>query len=282
MLKQLDRIQLAVPDASAAAETFSSLFGAMKVGEGELPHMRARRTTMALGDIEVDLLQPAGTGAVDMFVNIWGGGLFGVGFSTDDPADIMQRIIANTVPFTMMGDRIYTEPLEPGGIRIVVSPTPEESRPRVGLLSHVYEVTNPVDDLEATVDYYTTIFGLDPEKFAPIASDQYGYTGTLTLFDPPDRLDRFEVTGITDPKGAMGRFHEKRGDSLYMCFAEVDDFDALCSSLERAEARYTLDDAQPDGKPDVLFIHPQSLHGMLMGISLSGVAWRWSSGGGYH
>lgn len=48
--------------------------------------------------------------------------------------------------------------------------------------------------------------------------DRFGYTGTLTLFDPPGRLDRI----VTDPKSPMGRWAAKRGNSLYMCYAETD------------------------------------------------------------
>jgi len=283
MLTKLDRIQLAVPDASEAAQTFAEYFESSAVREGELPHLKAHMTVICLGDSEVELLEPTGEGAVKDFVDTWGGGLFGVGFTTPDMGDMLTRIIQNQAQMTMVGDRIHLEPHSTTGLRTVISPAPDTQAVSVGVLSHIYEVTNPVSDLQAATDYYTDLFGLDTEKFNPISSDQYGYTGTLTLFDPPTRLDRIEVTQITNYDAAMGRFHQRRGNGLYMCFAEVDDFPALHERLESAGARYGLDVPPEEGaEPDVLFVHPKSLHGMFMGISKTGAAWRWSSGSTYH
>jgi hypothetical protein len=86
------------------------------------------------------------------------------------------------------------------GINAVLS-THHERNP-VGMIKWIYEVTNVVGDWRAASDRYAKIF--------------FGYTGTLTLFNPPERLDRIEISQITDYEKAMGRFHRKRGDSLYM------------------------------------------------------------------
>lgn len=283
MLTNLDRIQLAVPDAKAAAKTFAEYFGAVTLREGKLPHLQSRVTVLGAGDSEVELLEATGEGPVKDFIDTWGGGLFGVGFATPDMGEILVGLTKNQAQMTMVGEKIYLEPSPNTGLRAVISPAPDTERARVGLLSHIYEVTNPVSDLQAAADYYSELFGLDASKFNAISSDLYGYTGTLTLFDPPDRLDRIEVTQIADYGAAMGRFHKRRGNGLYMCFSEVDDFGALRDRLESAGARYDIDAPQKEGAdPDVLFIHPKSLHGMLMGISLTGAAWRWSSGSAYH
>ena len=279
MLTKLDRIQLAVPNAEEAAQTFAEYFESAAVREGELPHLKAHMTVIGLGDSEVELLEPTGEGAVKDFVDTWGGGLFAAGFTTPDMGDMLTRIMQNQAQMTMVGERLHLEPHSTTGLRAVISPVPDTEAVGVGLLSHIYEVTNPVSDLQAATDYYTALFGLDAEKFSPISSEQYSYTGTLTLFDPPERLDRIEVTQITDNDAAMGRFYQRRGNGLYMCFAEVDDFAALRESLESAGARYGLDVPPEEGaEPDVLFVHPKSLHGMFMGISQTGAAWRWSSG----
>ncbi len=283
MLTKLDRIQIAVPNAQEAAETFTEYFDSAAVREGELPHLKAHMTVIGLGDSEVELLEATGEGPVKDFVDLWGGGLFAVGFTTPDMGDMLNRIMRSQSQMTMVGDRIHLEPHSATGLRAVISPVPDTEAVNVGLLSHIYEVTNPVSDLQAATDYYTDLFGLDPEKFNPISSEQYGYIGTLTLFDPPTRLDRIEVTQITDYDAAMGRFHQRRGNGLYMCFAEVDDFAALRERLEGSGARYGLDVPPDEGaEPDVLFIHPKSLHGTFMGISQTGAAWRWSSGSTYH
>lgn len=64
-----------------------------------------------------------------------------------------------------------------------------------------------------------------------------------------------------------------------MCFAETDRFDALRQRLDAAGARYALRDPRDlGGQPNVLFVHPKSLGGVLLGVSATGVAWEWSSG----
>ena len=278
MLEYLDRIQLAVPDADAAAKTFTECFDAESVGEADCGTLSARQVTVRVGDSEVELLEPKGPGPVADAVGGWGGGLFGAGFATADPDGVAASLEAAKVPTTVEGDRLYFGPTPVGGLRGVISPDRSDSSEKAGVLSHIYEVTNPVKDFQAAVDHYATAFGLDDGKFCPIQSDAYAYDGSLTLFDPPAKLDRIEVTQTTDETAAMGRFYKRRGESFYMCFAEVDDFSALRERLDAAKARYALDPNVEEGvEPDVLFVHPKSLHGMLMGISLTGVAWRWSS-----
>ena len=81
------------------------------------------------------------------------------------------------------------------------------------------------------------IFALRQSRFSEIGNERFGYQGTLTLFDPPNRLDRIELSQtFADQPGAMRRFVERRGDSLYMCFVETDSFDALRDRLVAAGA----------------------------------------------
>ena len=107
-------------------------------------------------------------------------------------------------------------------------------------------------------------------------SDRFGYVGTLTLFDPPNRLDRIELSQVTDEVHAMGRFAKKWGDSLYMCYVEVHDWPAVRSRLLDAGARYTPRGSDPASDPDGGWVHPKELHGLLLGISRTGLAWEWS------
>jgi 4-hydroxyphenylpyruvate dioxygenase-like putative hemolysin len=152
--------------------------------------------------------------------------------------------------------------------------TQHAQRTPVGLIKWLYEVTNIVDDHQAAAAFYAETFDLDPSRFSPIASKDYGYKGQLTLFDPPARLDRIELSQITDPSRAMGRFAAQRGQSIYMCYVETDDVAAVIDRLERRNARFARrrDEQNPEG----LFIHPKSLHGVLMGVSRTNLAWLWS------
>ena len=67
----------------------------------------------------------------------------------------------------------------------------------------------------------------------------------------------------------MGRFYRKRGQSIYMCYMEAADTSEIGRRLQARGTPWT------PGR-DSMFIHPKSLHGMLMGISRTTYAWSWS------
>ncbi len=271
MLSYVDRVQLVVSDRTETAAKWGRLFGAVVAGEDESPFLSARRTTVQAGDSLVELLEPAGDGPVRDFASRWGTGLYGVGFATGDMLQMARHLDSHEVRFTREGDALFLAVTETDGMPTMI--VPERAREPVGLLRHIYEVTNPVRDWQDTAARYTRTFGLDPTRFSPIKSTLYGYTGTLTLFDPPARLDRVEITQ-TSGGGAMDRFFQKRGPSLYMCYAETADVQALAERLKANGARFArAEDAPPESG---LFIHPSALDGMLMGISRTNYAWAWS------
>ncbi len=284
MLQRLDRIQLAVEELEPAAASWERLFGATRGEEDRVACLGARRLVLGLPESEVELLAPAGPGAVADFVARWKAGLFGVGFasvSTVSLAALRDSAAREGWPTVLEGDQLFVGPTSPGGLRVVFSPDQRVRKavPGVATLRHVYEVTNTVVDEPAATAAYARAFGLDPARFQTISSRLFGYRGSLTLLDPPRRLDRIEVTDPYDRQLAMGRFLERRGEGLYMCFAETDDFAALRARLDSAGARYAMrDPSDYSGRPDVLFVHPSSLCGVLMGVSATGVAWEWSSG----
>ena len=271
MLSSVDRVQLVVSDRPAAVKAWQSLFGAEQVAEDGSRALNAHRTTVQAGTSLFEFLEPAGEGPVKTFAEQWGQGLYGVVFTTADVGDMARHFGSEEVQFIEEDGALILDPAATHGMpATVVSQT---SRPAVGAISHLYEVTNPVADWQNTAALYTRTFGLDPTKFSRISSPQYGYEGTLTMFDPPAKLDRIEITQ-TSGGGAMDRFFQRRGPSLYMCYVEVEDVEALAGRLTAAGARFTASDGQPTGTG--LFIHPSSLFGMLMGVSVSGYAWQWS------
>jgi catechol 2,3-dioxygenase-like lactoylglutathione lyase family enzyme len=270
MLSYVDRVQLVVPDRKAAVERWSALFGAEQVGEDASRYLNAHRTTVQAGRSLFEFLEPAGPGPIHEFRERWGQGLYGVGFSTPDPGAMAKRLEAAGVPVIDEKGQLFLREARFGMPTVIVA---DEPRGYVGHIRCVYEVTNPVADWEAAARYYTDIFGLDESKYCPIESKLYGYRGTLTLFDPPHRLDRIEITQ-TWGGGAMDRFWQKRGDSLYMCYIETDDVKALEARLQASNLRYAPGEGRPDGTN--IFIHPQTLFGMLMGVSKTNYGWLWS------
>jgi hypothetical protein len=273
MLKRVDRIQIAVANTIAAEKVVEEILGGELVRRDRAALLAAKRSTMQAGASLVELLEPDGAGAVHEFVSKWGSGLFGVGFSVDDPGAAAHHLAKCGVSFEQSAGQLYLDSAATFGMRTVISQHHE--RAPVGEIKWAYEVTNVVGDWKAASDRYARIFDLDPSKFSPIESQQFGYAGTLTLFDPPARLDRVEIAQITDPSLAMGRFHRRRGDSLYMFFVETDDVGALEQRLQARGARFAAHRRDEAGLAE-LFIHPSAFLGVLVGVSRTDHAWTWS------
>ena len=272
MLTRVDRMQLAVRDRATAEETFRDLLAAEKVREDESDLLQVRRSVIQAGISEFELLEPKGDGPVQAHLERWGEGLFSAGFATTDLSVLCQRLSDRGIAWRDEGGQVYIEPESAPGMRIVLSQ--EAERVSVGLVRWLYEVTNIVDDHRAAAQFYADAFGLEPARFSPIGSKDYGYTGQLLLFDPPARLDRIELSQITDRDKAMGRFASKRGECIYMCYVETDHVPEVIERCDRRGARYAR--RRDEHNPEGLFIHPSSLHGVLLGVSRTNLAWMWS------
>jgi hypothetical protein len=275
MLERVDRVQVAVADRRAAATTFSALLAAEVVGEDAVAPLAARRTTLRAGTAEVELLEADGAGAVADHLAERGPGLFAAGFAAELGA-LRERLVARHVSFAEAGDQLMLAPTATGGhgLRCVLSPL-VDTPAAPGLVTHLYEVTNLVADATATAALYAERFGLATERFCAIESAEFGYRGVLTMFAPDERLDRIECITPYDWEKTMGRFMRKRGETLYMCFAEAVDLAPICARLaEHAPRAWT-----PVGggaTPETLFIHPPALAGIMMGVSRTTVGWTWS------
>ena len=273
MLKRVDRVQIAVPNLDAAEKVVATVMGAEPLRRDEVALLRARRTTMQAGSSLVELLQPDGAGPVRDFVDKWGQGLFAAGFSVDDLDAAVRHLETQGAKFETSAGQLYLDPAATFGMRVVISAKHE--RAPVGLIKWIYEVTNVVRDWRAAADRYAKLFALDASKFVPIESKDFGYTGTLTMYDSPARLDRIEIAEITRPDLAMGRFHARRGDSLYMFFVETEDVTAIAQRLEATGSKANVWRHDEAGAAE-MFIHPNQFLGVLVGVSRAEVAWTWS------
>jgi hypothetical protein len=273
MLKRVDRIQIATAENGSAERAVAEIFGGELVRRDTLGPYHAKRSTMAAGTSLIELLEPDGAGVVQDFVARWQSGLFGVGFSVEDVGAATNHFDKAGVRFEQSGGQLFLDPLATFGMRTTVSQHHE--RAPVGAIRWAYEVTNVVCDWRAASEQYARIFALDASRFSAITSKEFGYTGTLTLFNPPERLDRVEIAQITDYNLAMGRFHKRRGDSLYMFFVETDDVGALENRLQARGARFAAHRRDEAGLAE-LFIHPSAFLGVLVGVSRTEHAWTWS------
>jgi hypothetical protein len=277
LIERVDRMQLAVHDRAAAEETFQRLFGAERARLDESAHLNAWRTILSIGESELELCEARGPGIVREFLERWGEGLLCAGYASSQIDALAAHLDATGAPYVREGDQLYLPGTTTAGFPMVVSPLAE--RARVGPVSFFYEATNTLDsDWKTVADLYTRLFQLDAAKFSPIASARFGYEGTLTLFDPPARLDRIELSQtFADRPGAMRRFVEKRGgDSLYMCYLETEDYDALQKRLLEGGATLIPRGPSIESERDGCWVHPKSLHGLLLGISRESLAWEWS------
>ena len=211
MLAGVDRIQLAVTDRRAAALPFTRLLDATITAEDAVATLVVRRTTLAVGHAAIELLEPDGTGPVADHLAAAGPGLFAAGFAVRDLDALRHRLIERRVDFAEADDQLFLTAAATGGtgLRCVLSPL-RDGPAAPGLITHLYEVTNLVADWEAAAARYRELFDLVPEHFCPIASSEFGYRGTLTMFDPRDRLDRIECVTPHDRDKTMGRFFTRQ------------------------------------------------------------------------
>jgi hypothetical protein len=254
VLNRINGISVAVADRVAAARSWLDLLGAVPESDDEVPQWGAFRTRLRLGTGRVDLLQPNGDGTLKAALDAHGPHLFAAGATDPDATEVR-----------------FMDPADAGGhgLRVVVSP--EEGLPAVGAITELYEVTNLVADADVAAKAYADVFGLDATAFVPIESTQYGYKGSLTLFDAShERLHRFEVIHPYDGAKTMGRYFDKHGDSLYMCFAEAPDIAAVADRASVLNLPVTV------VSDHTVFIHPQALGGCMVGLSRPGYAWTWS------
>lgn len=277
MLKRIDRLQMAVPDRAAVAKRWRELLGAELAGGDRVASLAALRTLLRLGNGFVELLEPDGVGRIGDAVAKRGAHLYAAGVATDDVASLVAHLRSQGIDPAEEGGQAFVDPAVAGnvGFRVVVSPD-EELAP-VGDIDFFYETTLLVDDAAAATANCATLFALDPDAFVPIDSQHFGYAGTLTLFDP-DRLGRFEVITPNDSRKTMGRFFSRFGEAFYMAFAES-------CALSKIEARarelglgHTSDPPTEGrvGAANTVFLHPDALGGMMLGLSRPTQAWQWS------
>jgi hypothetical protein len=274
MLTQVDRVQLVVSDRSRAVVSFSQLLGAALVRKDAVRALGALRSVLRVGRSEVELLEPDGAGAAADFLKQTRGGLFAAGFTVADPAALRSHLATRGVEVAEAGGQLLlrAEALGVPGLRAVISA--EAELEPAGLLARLYEVTLLTPDWKRSAERIAERLALDSHSFVPIRSAEYGYEGVLTLFHPA-RLDRLEVVTPLDVEKTMGRFFERRGPSLYMCYAESDDTAALRARLlEYARENWT--GPREGSVPDNLFVHPAALSGLLLGVSRRTFAWTWS------
>ncbi len=284
MLHRMDRVVFAADDPAGVGSAWERFVGAEPAESetGPVGGLDAVAHRWRVGDGWLEVLEPTtpGRGPVGEATQRLGAHLFAAGLTTGDVDAFAAHLADQGVTTTADGERVWFECIP--GLRLVVGP--DRPEPPVGLLDRFYEATVLVDDADPAVDTTAKTLGLDPAAFEPIASNQYGYVGTLTLFDP-DRLDRVEIIKPTIPGTTMFRWCERSGGGLYMAFAETGRLDEIEERAQEAGAGVTAetwrpaldgDSSQDEVDAPMVFLHPSTLGGMMLGISPRTYAWTWS------
>jgi hypothetical protein len=275
MMDRVDRVQVAVRSTEQAAATFNRLLGTEIVREVTGQYLSAHRTILAFGESEIELCEPDGAGYVADFLTKRGEGLMTAGLSCAQPARLAERLQALNYNVYEDNGQYYLPGEEHFGTAFVISET--RPRNRIGPVSFLFEVTPTfLTDWRQVAAHFAGIFGLDPSRFVTLKSKAFGYDGSLTMFDPPNRLDRLELAQVVSKEVPMSRWVERNGDSLYMCSCETHDIENLVNRFIEAGVRWI-----PRGKimaeeRDGFWTHPGDLHGLLLGVSRTTVPWEFS------
>ena len=274
-MDRVDRVQLVVKSAQDAAATFGKLLGTEIADRLPSSYLSAKRTILAMGESEIELCEPDGAGRAADFLAARGEGLMTAGLSCAKPQQLLKRLEGLDFTVTEDGNQFYLPGEEHYGVPFVISET--KPRNRVGPVSFLYEVTNTlVSDWRQAAAHFAGAFGLHPRRFSRIGSEKWGYDGTLTLFDPPNRLDRIELSQVVRDDVPMSRWVGSHGDSLYMCYCEVHDMEDVVGRFLEAGVRWTPRGKSKQDERDGMWSHPADLHGLLLGISRTTVGWEWS------
>jgi len=274
-MDRVDRVQVIVRSAQIAAATFHELLGTEVVARNQCRYLDANRTILACGESEIELCEPDGAGRAADFLAGRGEGLMTAGISCAKPQRLKRRLHALEYSVIEDGGQFYLPGSEHYGMPFVISET--RPRSRVGPVSFLFEVTNVlVSDWRRVAAHYAGIFGLNPHNFSRLRNETFGYDGTLTLFDPPNRLDRIELSQVMREDVAMARWTKRYGDSVYMCSCEAHDIENLVERFLSAGVRWTPRGKSKETERDGFWTHPGDLHGLLLGVSRTTVAWEFS------
>ena len=272
MLNTVDRIQLTNHNAEATARRWCEIFDGAWVGADTLPALNANRATVQVGESLIEVLEPTGPGLVQDHLATGRGGPFAVGVTAHEPDGLRAHLEKQGIAGIELGDQCLFTDTQLGipGLSVLLSPAAQ--RTRVGLVNNLYEATHLTGDADRAAAAIAQVFGLNQDTFVEIASDNFGYRGALTLYDASE-LHRIETIHPFDATKTMGRYFDRFGPCLYMCYLETDDIAPLRERLRAlAPDDWTGDDNDPDG----LFVHPKALGGTMVGVSRLTHAWTWS------
>lgn len=125
--------------------------------------------------------------------------------------------------------------------------------------THIEHIGIAVSNLEESVKFYETVFGLKCYKIEEVA-DQKVRTAFFMVGQT-----KIELLESTDPEGPVGKFIANKGEGVHHLAFAVKGLDDRLKEAEQKGVR--LIDQKPrkgaDGM-DIAFLHPKSTAGVLI------------------
>lgn len=122
------------------------------------------------------------------------------------------------------------------------------------MLGDVIELSIAVNDLEAAIERFETLFGL--KVYARRESKEFGFKNAIL----PLGKGHIELLQPTDPSSAVARFLETRGEGVYLVGFDCEDVGSSAKELRDKGARVT--GAGPNA--DIAWVHPKDAHGVFV------------------
>lgn len=120
------------------------------------------------------------------------------------------------------------------------------------MLGNPVEISVVVRDLEAAVERFTRLFGLEVHSRGE--SKEFGFRNAIL----PAGIGHIELMEPTDPGKPAGRFLAKHGEGVYLVGFEVEDIPGGVARLRAQGARVD------HRRPDMAWVHPQDAHGLFV------------------
>jgi len=120
------------------------------------------------------------------------------------------------------------------------------------MLGDIIELSVVVRDLDAAVERYSRLFGLQVHRRAE--SKEFGFKNAIL----PTGIGHIELLQPTDPNKAVGRFLARRGEGVYLVGFECTDIAGSVAHLKKEGARVD------HRRHDVAWVHPQDAHGVFV------------------
>ncbi len=254
MLRKLDHVAIAVPQAQEAAELFQSLLGLESLWSEYVPHESVNVHFLDAGSVKLELLEAAGPDSpVARFLESRKGRLHHLAFTVPDIDAEMRRLKqAGFTPLSQEptlgagGKRIFfLHPKETAGVLIELCQNPGKAR----ALPHVLAVT--------------------PKAHATLAENLVRHAALLTVHSFDDACHSMHQDGVQlahflvvggNPADALEYAQRKDGGCRTLALHLVDSY--IPSGMLRCDAPLLI------SAPDVLAETAQSLHRACHGSRL--------------